>query len=184
MEKMEKRNVSVDFLRGLAVIGVLLGHALQRGLYPIDFNTVGLTKFIYSWHMQLFVLLSGYTMCLSIQHSGKISIWKKIKRLVLPTYIWSIIIWAIHEWDFVGIKWFRSFEFSLIEYIKILLIQPTYIVWFLWVVFIFTLVLYGSFRLMKKLGLSGDLSVLVFSVFVFSGLNLIGQNVMWGGVIT
>lgn len=49
--KTTERDIIVDFLRGLAVVGVLLGHALQRGLYPIDFNMIPLTKFIYAWHI-------------------------------------------------------------------------------------------------------------------------------------
>lgn len=181
METYKNRNISVDFLRGLAVIGVLLGHALQRGLYPIDFNTIGLTKFIYSWHMQLFILLSGYTLCLSIRHNGKISIWKKFKRLVIPTYVWSWIIYIVHDFDFVGIKPFRTFEFGVVEYIKILLIQPTYIIWFLWVVFIFTIVVYGVYMLTQRKGLNSDLVVIFLSLFVFSGLSLIETNMrLWG----
>lgn len=181
MEKSTKRNVSVDFLRGLAVIGVLLGHALQRGLYPIDFMTIGVTKFIYSWHMPLFILLAGYTLRLGISYSGEISLWKKFKRLVLPTFVWSIIIYFVHNFSFVGIKPFRSFEVGILEYIKYLLINPTYIVWFLWVIFIFTIVVYGIYKLIKKKDINSDLAVCFLSLVCFSGLNLVETNIYGGG---
>lgn len=144
-----ERDVIVDLLRGIAVIAVLLGHALQRGLYPIDFNTIWLTKLIYAWHMQLFVLLSGYTLCMNLKKHGYISIWKKFKHLVIPTYVWSIIIWLVHDFEFVGIKQFRNFDFGLIEYLKILLVRPTYIVWFLWVIFVCTTVVGGVYNCKK-----------------------------------
>lgn len=163
------RNVIVDFLRGIAVVGVLLGHALQRGLYPTDFNTVGLTRFIYSWHMPLFVLLSGYTMCIGLQRKGKINILNKTKRLVLPTYVWSIIIYLVHDLEFVGIKQFRWFDCGLIEYLKILIVRPTYIVWFLWVIFVCTFIVYGSYKIVKKIGVESDLWVLILSFVIFRG---------------
>lgn len=173
------RNVIVDFLRGIAVIGVLLGHALQRGLYPIDFNTVGLTKFIYAWHMPLFILLSGYTMCISLRRKGKISIWSKFKRLVLPTFVWSFIIYFVHDFEFVGIKWFRSFDFGIVEYMKMLVACPTYIVWFLWVVFVCTLVVYGSHLIVKKIGEDSELLTLIFSSFIFLGwATIVAGNVL------
>lgn len=179
-EKIESninRNEIVDFLRGGATIAVLVGHALQRGLYPANFNEVALTKFIYTWHMQLFVLLAGYTMCSSLQRRGSINLWTKVKRLIIPTYIWSIIVYFIHDFSFVGIKEFRSFEFDFLTYLKILLLQPTYIVWFMWVIFVFTAVVYISHVVLKRFSVNGNLPVLVLSWFAFIGISLVPVNV-------
>ena len=56
-----KRDVVIDVLKGIAVLAVLLGHAIQRGLV-VDYYDNIMFKVIYSFHMPLFMLLSGYSL--------------------------------------------------------------------------------------------------------------------------
>lgn len=61
MEKTNnKRNVTIDVLRGIAVISVIIGHSIQRGMVVNYYNTF--FKIIYTFHMPLFMLLSGYSL--------------------------------------------------------------------------------------------------------------------------
>ena len=59
------RNQCVDGLKGFAILLVVLGHCVQYGLGEVNFNNENyfeypIFKFIYSFHMPLFMLVSGY----------------------------------------------------------------------------------------------------------------------------
>ena len=45
------RNVSIDIMRGIGILSMLVGHCVIPDL---------LYKFIYMWHMPLFFIVSGY----------------------------------------------------------------------------------------------------------------------------
>ena len=60
-EKVKNRNIYIDVLKGLAVLAVLLGHAIQRGLV-INYTEDIIFKIIYTFHMPLFMFLSGYVL--------------------------------------------------------------------------------------------------------------------------
>ena len=57
---MEKRNRSIDIIKGIAIYCVLWGHCIQCMAEDVNFFNLGAVKFIYSFHMPLFVLISGY----------------------------------------------------------------------------------------------------------------------------
>lgn len=135
-----KRNITIDLLRGIAVIAVLMGHSLQRGLL-IGYENNILFKFISAWHMPLFFFLAGMTLYYSKSDFNIETIQKKTKQLVIPVFVWSIIIYLIKDFDFVGITPFRDFPKSFFSYIVLLLKKPIYIVWFLYVLFLFTMLL-------------------------------------------
>lgn len=97
----EGRNSYFDFLRGFLILLVLLGHAIQygsgseyleKGLY---WNN-GIMKGIYSFHMPLFILISGYFLYFSFEKYGilKTSI-KKCKKLLLPIITWVPIVFCL-----------------------------------------------------------------------------------------
>ena len=96
MEK-QNRQVYIEYLQAFAIISVFLGHALRiyysGGWYfhRADVNIVCdiLDKIIYSFHMPLFVFLSGY---LFFINKEKVSsafdyIKKRTKRLLLPFFV-------------------------------------------------------------------------------------------------
>ena len=139
-----KRSDLVDALMGIATISVLLGHALQRGLRT-GYEGNWVFEFIYSYHMPLFIVLSGYTLYLSDQKYGKVSrrrIKEKIFGLIYPSFLWNYIIWFVRDLPFVGIKPYINFPDNIGEYTKLLCKYPTYVIWFLWVVVICTMIIW------------------------------------------
>lgn len=82
----------IDFAKGFAIILVVLGHLLQ-------FNCIGATAcfdFIYSFHMPLFMLLSGWT---ATQGRPKIQkgnyliyLRKRFLSLALPFFVWGLFV--------------------------------------------------------------------------------------------
>lgn len=58
----EKHNQFIDFTKGIAIFLMILGHCIQYLLSSTQLNVYEnwLFKFIYSFHMPLFMLISGY----------------------------------------------------------------------------------------------------------------------------
>jgi len=82
------RNVLIDILKGVAIILVVLGHAIQFNTISSSNNLV--FKFIYLFHMPLFMFLSGY-----LVFGTKVFDWKfiskKFKSLVIPFLSWRVV---------------------------------------------------------------------------------------------
>lgn len=95
-----------DVLRGFAIVMVVLGHSIQVGSGQ-EFRDAqqyfedGLYQFIYSFHMPLFMLLAGMFSYRSIAdavaaepgpgHTGAAAIRKRVRRLLLPVLVWTIL---------------------------------------------------------------------------------------------
>lgn len=91
------RNLTLDYLKAFAIILVVFGHCLRYGLGKgNDIFDNNVMKFIYSFHMPLFMLISGYLFGFSIQkHTLKENFINKIKTLMIPIAIWTIPITLI-----------------------------------------------------------------------------------------
>ncbi|MBQ8634118.1 MAG: acyltransferase family protein [Lachnospiraceae bacterium] len=95
---MAKRDAYFDFIKGILILLVLLGHAIQYGS-GMQYLEEGIyweniiMKGIYSFHMPLFILISGYFLYFSFSKHGivktSISRWKK---LLLPITTWVPIV--------------------------------------------------------------------------------------------
>lgn len=138
-----------------------------------------LFNFIAEWHMSLFMILSG----VSLYISKKNDIFTKFKRLVIPTFVWSIILWLIHDFEFVGIKWYRDFEIDVLNYLFLLIKNPAWIIWFLWTVFIASGVIYVAewcttrwIKAENKFIVTVLLSVLIFQVLTIYETGVWGIN--------
>jgi len=167
----KERNKVIDILKGIAVISVLLGHAIQRGLGMTGYDPFNnyLFKIIYTYHMPLFMMLSGYVLA---NHTKKYDLklfFKKVRRLLYPTILWSFLIWGVRKFNFVGIKEFIFFPDSLIEYTKTFFYHPDIIIWFLYVVFIFDI----WFIIQKKINKKNDIYIdVMLSILFYLLLNL------------
>ncbi len=90
-----KRDVTVDLLRGMAIVLVVLGHSIQYGsgneflLSGAYFDEL-LFKTIYSFHMPLFAMVSGYLLFWSMKRSAKDVILSRITSLVVPILVWTV----------------------------------------------------------------------------------------------
>ena len=138
--KQIERNQTIDVLRGIAVISVIAGHAIQRGLVTGYEDNI-LFKLIYTYHMPLFMLLSGYTLYLSNPKYDATFIIKKFKSLIIPTIVWSYLLYFMKDFTFTGLS-VVNFPDGILEYTKRLILHPDLLVWFLYVVFVCTFIFY------------------------------------------
>ena len=142
--EMNKRLFHIEILQAFGILCVFLGHALriyhEGGWYFHNAQTVLafdiIDKFIFSFHMPLFVFLSGFLFYLNKEkiESAWEYILKRVKRLLLPFYLAGFlyvlpIICFINPLD-------KSVGFY---YTSFLTLDYTWHLWFLIALFVITL---------------------------------------------
>lgn len=88
METNTKRIAFLDMTKFFAIFCVILGHATVNG---------HLYEFIYSFHMPLFMVVSGYFMGKSFTLSPILFLKKKAIQLLLPVLTFSILFVSFHN---------------------------------------------------------------------------------------
>lgn len=93
----KERNPYLDILKAITIILVVIGHAIQYGS-GLEYLTYGgflynkVFIFIYSFHMPLFMLISGYLFAVSSKEKTFKELLKsKLKQLLIPLGCWSVI---------------------------------------------------------------------------------------------
>ena len=92
-----KRNLSFDFIRCVVFVICIHSMALIDGMvnlsiFPRLVKTV-LDTFIYSG-VPLFIMLSG-SLLLTKEESLSVFFIKRIRRILLPFFLWSMLVYAI-----------------------------------------------------------------------------------------
>ena len=118
-----KRIIWIDTLKGLAILLVIMGHVCQMR-FPVSGKW--LANIIYSFHMPLFLFLSGLFARKAVEAADKRQvksfIIKKAKQLLVPFIIW-MGLWCIIKGDAITmfldggfIYWYLPtlFEFLLL----------------------------------------------------------------------
>ena len=134
---LQKRNIYIDILKAFAIICVVCGHCIQYGsgadyLSQCLFFDNVIFKVIYSFHMPLFMLISGYLFAYSVNKTNWLQlIYSRVKTLVIPIMIWSIIPLVLSL-----VTMFRNNELvSLFLVIKKYVSISLGNLWFLWAIF-------------------------------------------------
>ena len=115
-----QRNEYLDIIKGIGILLVVLGHSIQfgMGLGNECFWDNPLFKIIYSFHMPLFMLISGWLYWYSYTNNGSNAVCiKRCKTLLYPIFIYGILVnipillkhpeeFSIHEAFFKAHLWF------------------------------------------------------------------------------
>lgn len=89
------RDLSYDVLKGILILLVVLGHSIQDPFGNVCWNNV-LFNFIYTFHMPLFIMVSGYFSHSMINRSFGTVLKSKWKRIGIPWLIWSTVLVIIY----------------------------------------------------------------------------------------
>lgn len=171
-----KRIDYIDIIKGIAIFLVVWGHSIQYGGTGKNVFEDKCFTFIYSFHMPLFMILSGYVFAKTIYRKKFYEIIKnKIVHLAFPAIFWGILFYIIK----VIVENYllkNVFLFSFRE-----MFQGIWNVWFLWSVFFCTIIVLLVEYMKKKymclitllLGFimlyflpNGDLNVFMFPYFL------------------
>ena len=134
---MKNKNPTIDVVKGLAIILVVYGHLIEHGMAPWggDFFANPVFKVMYTFHMPLFVFISGYLMAFSLGRRSLGETFKiKCNSLLVPFV--SLAILGILVSYFLNIIFGNSLgvvNFSR-DLLDQLLLKPS--VWFLFTLFI------------------------------------------------
>ena len=164
---MKERLLYIDQLKGIAILLVVMGHFIQYNSLESTGNT--LFSAIYSFHMPLFMFISGYvafkTIRIDIFNKYSAFLIKKVNTLLVPFFVWPLIV---DNFFFA-----KKPEYNFIHTLKTLVNEPSTGLWFLWYLFFLTVFysafLYLSNRINKKNNLVLDAFIAFLLLSVVGG---------------
>ncbi len=190
-----KRLRSLDIAKGIAIILVVIGHAIPDASARQGISSPALEilfSVIYSFHMPLFFLISGYFVdTLSAAVSRKQLIWKKFQRLMIP-YLFVGLAYAPCK---IILSQYANDPFQAANLWKMLIgVNPDGELWFLYSLFVISAFAYifrakvGIKWMIGSCMMGGGVASLIhnipgnvffFQFFFFLGLYIRQQNPEW-----
>lgn len=169
-------SVFIDISKAICIVLVVIGH-FNPPFSPEWY--VALVNIIYTFHMPLFMLASGYLYAMTFKNQTYSHfLFKKVRRLVIPYYICSliIIVTKISFQDFFYVQHPITY-FAFLE----ILYKPKagYFLWFVWALWwIFMLIPFFKTKLQRLLLLMIALIVHFYPLHVTSYFCLIETQKM------
>ena len=170
----------VDIAKGVGIVLVVFGHAL-RGIEmagQIDFHGFWgyVDRLIYSFHMPMFFLLSGYLFSSALTRDALPFLKSRVTRLIWPLFLWT--------WVFFGAKALAGDlpNTSLAEAggFPFFPLPPRAHFWFLWGLFLVSVITYGISRLAFMMpGLGLWIGILAVDLLCLSHFGLQGGQYLW-----
>ncbi len=108
-EQIKSRNQTVDIIRGIAMLLVVLGHTMTGCTTGAEESF--LYNIVFSLQMPLFILISGYVTKYSRSIKDASGLWKYVKKrtvaYMLPWLIWSLLVRGVilGQHNFLNIKY-------------------------------------------------------------------------------
>lgn len=121
------RNLQLDILKSFAIALVVWGHVIQfSSTGAFDFYENQVFQFIYSFHMPLFMEISGYLFWKSLNKRSLSQIFlKQYKSIIVPIIVWTVIyVFLDYCKGYLNLDLFGE----LIDYIY----QRFFSLWYLW----------------------------------------------------
>lgn len=140
----------IDFIKGICMILVIWGHCIEY-CDPISYQNNNyysnpLFEIIYSFHMPLFMLLSGYFFANNFSRSFYSILRRRFIQLVIPCLTWGIIgLFFIYINSFLSDDTLPSIKYVPYAYINII---KNF--WFIWAIFLSLIFSFISCKLIKN----------------------------------
>lgn len=163
-ECVQKHDIGIDAIRGVAAFLVIVGHCIQTIYAPNSFDNVKLFEIIYSFHMPLFMALSGYLTYGPEQRRGKRWLFQRIISLSVVLCFWFVADTLILKGKF----WENpSPIFFIFSRVKDVLINPADgSLWFVAVLLENTIIFWVAIRFAKHFRLNEKLVVLIIWLII------------------
>lgn len=162
------RYKEIDILRGIAFMLVLIGHSFPDSAYGyINRYTEFAHEFIYSFHMPLFFIISGFCMKPLLYRKEadmKKEIIKRSKRLLIPYLFYSYIA-IIPKVVFSA---FMYLPFNRSQLWEILLGKsPSGTLWYIWTLYVINILFLTVSRIFPDKNVWLSISSLMYIVYLY-----------------
>lgn len=135
----KKRENWIDLSRGLTIVLVVIGHVIssyhESGLYRDSVLYNFTTQFIYSFHMPLFMMVSGYLYSKSNHKDKGYEIRKRLLSYGIP-YIVFTVLWILMKLVFASVT---NSNVSLMN-IPRAIFYPVSFMWFIYALLIMQII--------------------------------------------
>ncbi|GAB6268708.1 MAG: acyltransferase [Smithella sp.] len=132
------RNLHVDALKGMAIICVVIIHSIQHNNPNYDNNA--LHNFLFPVQMPLFMLLSGFIISSQLKNTFLAYFKKYLLRLIVPFFVWATVSYVVYRF-YLGA--------NLPAYLLSVAKAPDTGLWFLWVLFLESILLFSVLKLVQ-----------------------------------
>lgn len=135
------RNEFLDISKGVLMFLVVWGHVIQGVAYGnIGYFQDPVFKAIYTFHMPLFMAISGYLTYGSIQrHAWLPMVKRRFKQLIVPAFVGAAIFGMIISC--VAVLFEGASVPSTLVHFPLLVFKTASSFWFLWAIFLFTVMI-------------------------------------------
>lgn len=161
---MTARNTLLDCLRGFAILLVVIGHSIQT-VYSNNYDQHPLFRMIYSFHMPLFMFISGFVAYGTFNGSPH-KLLKRFKTLVIP-----FITWATFFVLFNSAIYQQKPDF-IVQFKNLFYSPDNGGLWFLWVLFLNYITLFLALKIHSK---KEEILLVVFYILI----NIIIRRFTW-----
>lgn len=160
-----QRDLSFDYMKGFLIFLVVLGHcpAFLLNREGFDIYSDYLFVFCHSFHMPLFVLISGYFFAKKKHCSLKELIPKQFKRLLYPQFSWNLVclVLILLQWDKLSYLLVGDSTGGTIKCIYHFLTNQ----WYLWCIFICGIITVLAYKTKYPVLLLCGVSLLMITTF-------------------
>lgn len=91
-----RRDIRIDIIKGVAMFLTLWGHFIQTMLADASYFSNPAFKVIYSFHMPLFALMSGYLFYATMQRQSlRRLLTTRVTGILIPIIVWTTVSYVI-----------------------------------------------------------------------------------------
>jgi len=155
---MKQRFDYIDLLKGITILLVVFGHLLQANTVESCHHPI--FSYIYSFHMPLFMFISGYigfkTYNITTLKEAFYGISNKVRSLLIPYFVWPLIVYNLFLVSEYKFNLWNQFVDLVTKW------SPLWFLWYLFMLYsIYTIniLIYNSIKPKNKL---------LFDIFAFS----------------
>lgn len=163
-----KRLEAIDILRGILVICVVLGHAIQQYAGRLGPFWAEVNRIIYSFHMPAFVFVAGLCSWRLVELSGvseKLGhIRSRVVRLLVPYVVWGLVYFALR---FVAADFARIHYRTDYAWLFLFGYNPDGAMWFLWALFAATALVVPCAKLFTRAWFLAAVGVALLTALLF-----------------